>query len=225
MTSNFKRLYCFALLTLLAACGGGGGGSTTTTPVATAIKANAVTVAPTTSCSAAGTTASAASLASNTVCMLTSDGEIVVELYADKAPLSVANFLKYVGDGYYSNTLFHRVPKDFVVQGGGQTTGSVSKVPTYAAIKLESNNGLSNLRGTLAMARSSAADSATSEFYFNTVNNTGLDYTASNLGYAVFGKVISGLDTIDKINAEARWSGNVESPATEVLLYWAKKLK
>ena len=127
--------------------------------------------------------------------------------------------------------LFHLVPKDFVVQGGGQKTGSVSKVPTYAAIKLESNNGLSNLRGTLAMARSSAADSATSGFYFNTVDNSScLDYgrlicDATGNGYAVFGRVISGIETIDKINAEARWSGNVDSPATEVLLYWAKKLK
>jgi cyclophilin family peptidyl-prolyl cis-trans isomerase len=207
---------------LLAACGGAGDGT------ADVVKPNPVTTAPTTNCSAAGVAASNASTASATVCMLTSAGEIVVELHADKAPATVANFLKYVADGFYANTIFHRVPKDFVVQGGGFVTGSVAKTATYAPITLESNNGLSNLRGTLAMARASAPNSATSQFYFNTVDNIALDYKASVAGangYAVFGKVISGQATLDRINVEPRWTRNAEVPATEVLLYWTKRLK
>ncbi|MBV8502142.1 MAG: peptidylprolyl isomerase [Paucibacter sp.] len=160
--------------------------------------------------------------------MLTSDGELVVELYASKAPATVANFMKYVDDGFYSNTIFHRVVYNFVVQGGGYITGSVAKNPSYAAIALESNNGLSNLRGTIAMARTSDPNSATSQFYFNTVDNTSLDYVnAANPGYAVFGKVITttSLNTIAKINVEPELSGVADTPATEVLLYWAKRMK
>jgi len=234
---SFKTLALTAAmsgLTLLSACGGGGGGNDGGSVGITPVKLNAVTTAPSATCSAAGIAASSASTASATVCMLTSDGEVVVELYADKAPLSVANFLKYVADGFYTNTAFHRVVKDFVVQGGGYatgatySTGAAGKTATHAAIKLESNNGLSNVRGTLAMARTSAADSATSQFYFNTVNNTSLDYSAAlggANGYAVFGKVISGLATIDKINVEARWASDPDIPATEVILYWAQRLK
>jgi cyclophilin family peptidyl-prolyl cis-trans isomerase len=158
--------------------------------------------------------------------MLTSSGEIVVELETAKAPITVANFLKYVQDGYYSNTIFHRVVPGFVVQGGGFTTGYVAKAGVGAAIKLESNVGLSNVRGTIAMARTSVADSATSQFYFNTVDNATLNYkSAAEPGYAVFGRVISGLGTIDKINAEPQLYSGAETPATEVLLYWAIKLK
>ena len=215
----------FGALTLLSACGGGSAADAGTA----AIKSNPVPTAPTQACSAAGVAASNASTASATVCLLTSDGEVVVELYADKAPLTVANFLKYVADGFYSNTIFHRIPKDFVVQGGGFSPGNVAKTPSYAAIKLESNNGLSNLRGTLAMARTSVADSATSQFFVNVVDNTFLNYgdasASDKNGYTVFGKVIAGLTTIDKINLEPRWVGNVEMPATEVLLYWAQRLK
>jgi peptidyl-prolyl cis-trans isomerase A (cyclophilin A) len=217
-----RRAAAASVVLLLAACGGGGDND------GLAVKPNPVTTAPTTTCSAAGIAASNASTATNTVCLLTSEGEVVVELYADKAPLTVANFLKYVADGFYSNTIFHRVPPDFVVQGGGFVTGSVAKPPTYTAIPLESNNGLSNQRGTIAMARTSTPNSATSQFYFNSVNNAPLDYNANVSGangYAVFGKVISGQATLDRINTQPRWVYNSEVPATEVLLYWAQRLK
>lgn len=185
-------------------------------------------------CSADGIAASDAATTANTptntavvtVCMLTSDGEIVVALDPVKAPITVANFQQYVRDGFYSNTIFHRVVPGFVVQGGGYITGFVAKNGTRAAIALESQNGLSNLRGTIAMARTSEPVSATSQFYFNTVDNLNLNYSnAANPGYAVFGKVISGSATIDKINAETQLYSGAETPATEVLMYWAKQLK
>ena len=134
--------------------GGGGGGGGTQYP-----RPNPNPNPPTLSCSAAGLAASAASKW-GTVCMLTSSGEIVVELYDTYSPQTVANFYKYVSAGFYTSTLIHRVDRDFVVQGGGYTSGMVTKTALYAPIKLESNNGLSNLRGTIAMARRSDADSA-----------------------------------------------------------------
>lgn len=183
---------------------------------------------PTTlSCSPAGLAASAAS-PWGTVCMLTSSGEIVVELYDSYAPQTVANFYNYVAAGFYTNTLIHRVDRDFVIQGGGYVSGMVAKTPLYAPIKLESNNGLSNLRGTLAMARRSDPDSATSQFFFNVRDNTSLDYqSAANPGYTVFGRIISGLPTLDAINVVPTYtysSTDIE-PQTEVLVYWAQRLK
>lgn len=211
----------------LAACGGGSD-SDAGTPRPTSPKPNPVPTAPTTTCSAAGIAASNASTAASTVCMLTSDGEIVVELDA-RAPLTTANFLSYVTSKFYDNTNFHRVVPNFVAQGGGYSAGFVEKKPTNPAIKLETNiPGLSNTKYTIAMARlASPVDSATSQFYFNSVDNSAsLDYKdALNPGYAVFGRVISGTATVDKINAEPQlWTG-ADTPATEVLLYWAIKLK
>ncbi|WP_431264505.1 peptidylprolyl isomerase [Roseateles chitinivorans] len=208
---------------LLVACGGGGDDNTPQPP-----KPNPVTVAPTLDCSAAGKAASNASTAASTVCMLTSDGEIVVELDA-RAPITVDNFQQYVAAKYYDNTIFHRVVPGFVAQGGGFTTGLVQKTAGQrAAIKLESGiAGLSNTKYTIAMARGTASDTATSEFYFNSVDNSAiLDKTSSSAGYAVFGRVISGQATIDKINAEPsqQWM-NIDTPRTEVLLYWAIRLK
>jgi cyclophilin family peptidyl-prolyl cis-trans isomerase len=134
------------------------------------------------------------------VTMVTSLGTVVLELNPAKAPVTVDNFLKYVGDGFYTNLLFHRVIPTFMVQGGGFTAGPTSKTPTYPAIKLESTNGLSNLRGTLAMARTNVADSATSQFYINVVDNTFLDFASTAApGYAVFGKVVDGLTVVDAI--------------------------
>lgn len=234
MTSSIKslalRATALSAVVFLAACGGGGGGGSTTptTPTLTP-KPNPVTTAPTLSCSAAGIAASNASTAGATVCMLTSNGEIVVELETTKTPLTTANFLAYVSAGFYSNTIFHRVVPGFVVQGGGFTTGYVQKTTGLnAAIKLESNvAGLSNVAGTIAMARTTAADSATSQFYFNTVNNAAsLDYqSATAPGYAVFGRVISGIATVNAINAEVQLYTGAEATATEVLLYWAQRLK
>jgi peptidyl-prolyl cis-trans isomerase A (cyclophilin A) len=181
---------------------------------------------PTLTCSAAGVAASDASTLA-TVCLLTSQGELVVELEETLAPLTVANFLGYVGEGFYDATLFHRVVAGFVVQGGGFDTSGLQKAPTRPAVALESANGLKNLRGTLAMARlSGLPDSATSQFFVNLVDNPALDYQASAPtaeSYAVFGRVISGLETVDRIAALptfASWA-----PYPRVILYWARRLK
>ncbi|WP_370527154.1 peptidylprolyl isomerase [Undibacterium sp. CY21W] len=132
------------------------------------------------------------------VTMGTSKGNIVIELNPAKAPVTVDNFLNYVESGFYPNKIFHRVEANLVVQGGGYTS-DLQLATTSAAIKLESSNGLSNTRGTIGMARTSVADSATSQFYFNTVDNTAFDYSSTNAGYAVFGKVVAGLDVVDLI--------------------------
>ena len=126
----------------------------------------------------------------------TTAGDIVVELDAAKAPKSVANFVQYVKAGHYTNTVFHRVIDSFMIQGGGMTADLAEK-PTRAPIPLEAGNGLSNLRGTLAMARTGVPDSATAQFFINVVDNPRLD-TAGG-GYAVFGKVVEGMDVVDKI--------------------------
>lgn len=134
------------------------------------------------------------------VTMLTSMGTIVLELNPAQAALTVDNFLRYTNDGFYAGLLFHRVISNFVIQGGGVTPKPEKKPATYAPIKLESNNGLSNVRGSLAMARTGVPDSATSEFYINVVDNLGLNYaSAASPGYAVFGKVVLGLDVVDLI--------------------------
>ena len=131
--------------------------------------------------------------------MKTSLGDVVIELYPEKAPKTVANFLKYVDDGFYSDTIFHRVIPGFMIQGGGFEK-NMSQKKTREPIELESRNGLKNDRGTIAMARTSVPNSATAQFFINTVNNNGLNYPQPDgNGYAVFGKVIEGLDTVDKI--------------------------
>lgn len=129
----------------------------------------------------------------------TSQGDFVVELQADKAPKTVENFLRYVADKHYEGTIFHRVIDGFMVQGGGFTPAMVQK-PTRAPIPLEANNGLKNDVGTIAMARSGNPNSATSQFFINVSNNASLNAPQPDgFGYAVFGKVISGMDVIDKI--------------------------
>ena len=133
----------------------------------------------------------------------TNMGNITVELDAKAAPNSVANFIKYVEDGTYNGTIFHRVISDFMIQGGGFAPDYNQK-KTRAQIKNEANNGLKNLRGTVAMARTNDPHSATTQFFINTVDNGFLDYTAPTMqgwGYAVFGKVVEGMDTVDKIRA------------------------
>ncbi|NOU15659.1 MAG: hypothetical protein HOO92_17140 [Methylococcaceae bacterium] len=128
----------------------------------------------------------------------TNIGTITVELYPDKAPITVENFLKYVDDKFYQNILFHRVVKDFVVQGGGFGIDGIQK-NTLEPIELEVNKGVSNIRGTIAMARTDVLKSATSQFFINTKDNVFLD-TASG-GYAAFGTVVGGLEIVDAINA------------------------
>jgi cyclophilin family peptidyl-prolyl cis-trans isomerase len=134
----------------------------------------------------------------------TSSGAFVVELFEAQAPITTANFLKYVNANFYSDTLFHRAIDNFVIQGGGYTlTGptTIGAKTTLAPITLESQTGLSNTRGTIAMARTDKADSATSQFYVNVVDNTGLDYQSSTSpGYAVFGIVIAGMSIVDAIS-------------------------
>jgi len=135
------------------------------------------------------------------VLLKTSLGDITLELYADKAPKSVENFLTYVKLGFYDGTVFHRVIANFMIQGGGFTPDLRQK-KTRAPVANESKNGLSNLRGTLAMARTADPNSATAQFFINTVDNPRLDYAGdANPGYCVFGKVVSGLDVVDKIRA------------------------
>ena len=130
----------------------------------------------------------------------TSLGTINVELDGDKAPITVQNFLGYVDDGFFGGTIFHRVIPDFMIQGGGMEPGLKEK-QTKNAIKNESSNGLTNKRGTLAMARTSAPDSATAQFFINLKDNAFLDKAQARdgVGYAVFGKVIDGMDVVDKI--------------------------
>lgn len=135
------------------------------------------------------------------VLIKTNVGDIRVELNAEKAPISVKNFLEYVNTGHYNNTIFHRVIDGFMIQGGGFTKDFKQK-PTNAAIQNEADNGLKNLRGTLAMARTSDVNSATAQFFINVVDNNFLDFRAKNpreYGYSVFGEVTEGMDVVDKI--------------------------
>jgi len=137
------------------------------------------------------------------VAILTSKGTISVELDPVLAPISSANFLSYVGSGFYSSTLFHRVIAGFVIQAGGYKSGLVKKTGQLSPIALESSNGLLNKRGTLAMARTNVFNSATSEFYINLADNLALDFiNAGSPGYAVFGTVTQGLDVVDTIATE-----------------------
>jgi cyclophilin family peptidyl-prolyl cis-trans isomerase len=136
------------------------------------------------------------------VLLQTSMGNIKVELYPDKAPVSVENFLAYVKEGHYDGLVFHRVIRDFMIQGGGFTKEMNEKRPSRGPIRNEAGNGLANDRGMLAMARTGVVDSATAQFFINVVNNDLLnhkDETSRGFGYAVFGKVVEGMDVVDKI--------------------------
>lgn len=139
-------------------------------------------------------------LAANSIVeMKTSMGNIEIELYNDKAPISAKNFEDYVKDNFYKGTIFHRVIPGFMVQGGGFDTNMVEKPNNKPTIKNESYNRLSNTRGTLAMARMNQPDSARSQFFVNLVDNNFLNRSPMNAGYAVFGKVTKGMDVVDKI--------------------------
>ncbi|MBI5575834.1 MAG: peptidyl-prolyl cis-trans isomerase [Deltaproteobacteria bacterium] len=136
------------------------------------------------------------------VLLETSMGNIKVELYPDKAPITVANFLSYVKEGHYDGLIFHRVIRDFMIQGGGFSQDMRERRPSRPPIKNEAGNGLKNDRGTIAMARTMVVDSATAQFFINVVNNDFLNHsneTPQGFGYAVFGKVIEGMDVVDKI--------------------------
>ena len=135
------------------------------------------------------------------VLISTSLGDITAELFKDRAPVSVENFLQYVGEGFYAGTIFHRVMPGFMIQGGGLTPDMVEK-RTHPPIQNEATNGLTNARGTLAMARTQALRSATSQFFINVADNASLNhrgYGPGEFGYAVFGRVLTGMDVVDRI--------------------------
>jgi cyclophilin family peptidyl-prolyl cis-trans isomerase len=147
---------------------------------------------------------STADTSSKRVKLETTMGDIVIELNEEAAPITVGNFLRYVDEGFYNGTIFHRVIHNFMIQGGGFTVDMVQK-PTHSPIPNEAGNGLKNDRGTVAMARTDNPDSATSQFFVNHKNNDALNYIANRKpGYAVFGSVVNGMDVVDKIAAVKR---------------------
>jgi peptidyl-prolyl cis-trans isomerase A (cyclophilin A) len=157
----------------------------------------------------------------------TTAGVIVVELAPQQAPKTVANFLEYVQSGQYDNTIFHRVMAGFMIQGGGYKA-DLSEKPTRAPIPLESQSGLANKRGTIAMARRGEPNSATSQFFINVVDNPNLDYPKPDgHGYAVFGKVVEGMDVVDKIRAAptAASGSHQNLPQTPIVIKSAQILK
>ena len=127
-------------------------------------------------------------------------GRFTIELYAKEAPITVANFLKYIDDGFFDGTIFHRIVPGFVIQGGGFTEDMTQK-RTKPPVKNEADNGLKNSRGTLSMARTNDINSATSQFFVNLKDNDFLDHSRGNFGYAVFARVTQGMDVVDKIAA------------------------
>lgn len=163
------------------------------------------------------------------VIIKTSMGDIQLELFMDKAPITVKNFMKYTDKGFFSNTLFHRVIPGFMIQGGGFTPGMAEK-ETDPPIKNEAGNGLSNTRGTIAMARTGVVDSATSQFFINVADNTFLDHqnnSAAGFGYCVFGKVTKGMDVVDKIVNVQRGNAGMHQdvPTTDVLIKSVTRVK
>lgn len=163
------------------------------------------------------------------VVLETSMGTITIELFKEKAPITVRNFLGYVKDGFYDGLIFHRVIKDFMVQGGGMSEALEQKKPKFA-IKNEATNGLSNTRGTLAMARTSVVDSATSQFFINTVDNLFLNHKGKqpdSFGYCVFGQVVEGMDVVDKIREvkTGNKAGHSDVPVEPVFIVSAKLIE
>jgi peptidyl-prolyl cis-trans isomerase B (cyclophilin B) len=168
-----------------------------------------------------GVLATGARAANPVVILETSKGTIKIELFEDKAPITVKNFLGYVDDKFYDGTVFHRVISNFMIQGGGMEPGMKEK-RTKDPIKNEAGNGVSNARGTVAMARTSIPDSATAQFFINVNDNTFLDRNQARdgVGYAVFGKVIEGIDVVDKIKAvpTANRGGHGDVPTEDVII-------
>jgi peptidyl-prolyl cis-trans isomerase B (cyclophilin B) len=159
--------------------------------------------------------------------METSKGSILIELYPDKAPLTVKNFIAYVDSGFYDGTIFHRVIPRFMIQGGGFTS-DMKRKPTNAPLHNEADNGMKNNRGTIAMARTQDPHSATAQFFINTVDNDFLNHrgkSGQEWGYAVFGKVIQGMDVVDAISSmKTKNAGMMRNvPAESVLIVKAKR--
>jgi peptidyl-prolyl cis-trans isomerase A (cyclophilin A) len=151
-------------------------------------------------------------------------GSFTVELMEKEAPVSAANFLKYVDDGFFDGTIFHRVIPGFVIQGGGFTE-DMSQKRTHPPIKNEADNGVKNKRGTLSMARTNDINSATSQFFVNLKDNDFLDHSKGNFGYAVFGRITEGMDVIDKIAAveTGRRRGHEDVPVEAVVVTSARR--
>ena len=156
----------------------------------------------------------------------TSHGPFTVELFPKEAPVSAENFLRYVDDGFFDGTIFHRIVPGFVIQGGGLTKDFGNK-KTRAPISNEAKNGLKNTRGTLSMARTSDVNSATSQFFVNLSDNAFLDHGSRDYGYAVFGRISDGMDVIDKIAAvkTGRRSGYTDAPLEDVVILSARRLE
>lgn len=158
----------------------------------------------------------------------TNHGDITLELYKDRAPVSVENFIEYANEGFYDGTLFHRVVPKFMIQGGGFTR-SLEEKPTRPPIQNEATNGLRNLRGTLAMARRQTLRSATSQFYINVADNRMLDHTGfspADFGYAVFGRVLDGMDVVEKIAAVPTGSsGGMDDVPVEPVVITGVKIR
>ncbi len=162
---------------------------------------------------------------SDKVCLDTNHGKIVIELNADKAPISTENFLNYVKDEFFNSTIFHRVIPGFMIQGGGFLEDMTQK-PTNDTIKNEADNGLPNKRGSIAMARTPDPDSASSQFFINLKDNDFLNYsapTAQGWGYAVFGEVVEGMDIVDSIAGVATGNtmGHGDVPVEPVIIHSA----
>jgi len=155
----------------------------------------------------------------------TSHGTFTVELFPEKAPVSVENFLKYVDDGHFDGTIFHRIIPGFVIQGGGLTADFANK-KTRAPISNEANNGVKNTRGSLSMARTNEVNSATSQFFVNLADNAFLDHGPRDYGYAVFGRISDGMDVIDQI-ARVRTGtrkGYQDAPLEDVVVVSARRV-
>ena len=154
----------------------------------------------------------------------TSHGNFTVELYEQDAPQTVANFLRYVDEGFFDGTVFHRIVPGFVIQGGGLTS-DFSQKPTHPPVRNEADNGVRNERGTLSMARTEEIHSATSQFFVNLADNEFLDHRPGQYGYAVFGRVTEGMDVIDKIAGvhTGRRRGYSDAPMDDVLIRSARR--
>jgi cyclophilin family peptidyl-prolyl cis-trans isomerase len=172
-------------------------------------------------------TISAAEQTQPQIILETNMGQIVLELNPQAAPETVKNFIQYVEERFYDGIIFHRVIENFMIQAGGHRFDLTPKNPSRPPITNESNNGLKNLRGTIAMARTSLPDSATSQFFINHKTNTFLDYQKNRPGYAVFGKVVSGMDVIDKIaTSETKAVGRLtDLPAKTISIIKARVIK
>jgi len=159
--------------------------------------------------------------------LVTTDGDVVIELYVKQAPVTTENFLFYVREGRYDHTIFHRIIEGFVIQGGGYQDG-LNEIDVEEPIKSEASNGLKNLRGTVAMARHRDVNSATSQFFFNLKDNASLDTNGSKTGYTVFGRVVDGLETLDYMSIvetidSGDWKNIPKYPVTLIKAFEIKK--